>query len=258
MSDKLVAGKRCCTVCDAQKVCHICGAQTLLACSDCRLNLSATVYVCGKRECREAHDRVCSGQRTSMASLTALNRPMLNRAQAIEAYVRQFNRTEYPSTREAFSDGWDACYMQRPQRARVGQLEVGATEDRREVAINAPYTPDNGTGFVHFAFTPRQAIDLAETLFRKAADCLPEAQGKKEARRHSTLVKMAITRATTLRDTHMTNPDHTYIVALADEYLALQNGSEYEQVGVLRKQDGEFTTYELADGEPVYVRKRVE
>jgi hypothetical protein len=53
--------KRCCSVCDAKKVCHVCGEQTLMACSDCRINLGATVYVCGKRKCREAHDRVCSG-----------------------------------------------------------------------------------------------------------------------------------------------------------------------------------------------------
>lgn len=53
--------KRCCTVCDARKVCHVCGEQTLWACSDCQINLKAAVYVCGRRECRERHDRMCSG-----------------------------------------------------------------------------------------------------------------------------------------------------------------------------------------------------
>lgn len=55
--------KPCCTVCDAKKLCHVCGARTLMACSDCRINLGATVHVCGKRSCREAHDRLCSGEK---------------------------------------------------------------------------------------------------------------------------------------------------------------------------------------------------
>jgi len=59
--------KRCCTVCDAKKVCHACEAQTLFACSDCQVNFGATVYVCGKRECREYHERLCSGGRERVA-----------------------------------------------------------------------------------------------------------------------------------------------------------------------------------------------
>lgn len=45
---------------DAKKACHVCGDQTLWSCSDCQINLSATIYVCSKRECREHHDWVCS------------------------------------------------------------------------------------------------------------------------------------------------------------------------------------------------------
>lgn len=51
--------KKCCNVCDRKKVCHICGDQTLMACSDCRINFKAVVYVCKKVECRKAHDRRC-------------------------------------------------------------------------------------------------------------------------------------------------------------------------------------------------------
>lgn len=61
VANKLKATKSCCTVCDAKKVCHICGEQTLLACSDCQINLAATVYVCGKVDCRREHERRCSG-----------------------------------------------------------------------------------------------------------------------------------------------------------------------------------------------------
>lgn len=53
------AEKRCCSVCDKNKLCHICGDQTLLACSDCRINLAATVYVCQRSSCRDEHERVC-------------------------------------------------------------------------------------------------------------------------------------------------------------------------------------------------------
>lgn len=51
--------KHCCTICDAKKVCHVCGVQTLYACSDCRINFNATVYVCTKSTCRDAHERKC-------------------------------------------------------------------------------------------------------------------------------------------------------------------------------------------------------
>lgn len=53
--------KRCCTICDARKVCHVCGEQTLFACSDCRINFAATVYVCTKPACRDEHERKCYG-----------------------------------------------------------------------------------------------------------------------------------------------------------------------------------------------------
>ena len=58
---------RCCSVCDQKKVCHICGEQTLFACSDCQINFSATVYVCYKSECRDAHERKCFGARALAA-----------------------------------------------------------------------------------------------------------------------------------------------------------------------------------------------
>jgi hypothetical protein len=55
--------KRCCTICDAKKVCHVCGEQTLLACSDCQINFGATVYVCSKPSCRDEHERKCYGSK---------------------------------------------------------------------------------------------------------------------------------------------------------------------------------------------------
>lgn len=53
--------KRCCSVCDAKKKCHICGQQTLLACSDCRINFGVTVYVCSNSKCRDTHESKCLG-----------------------------------------------------------------------------------------------------------------------------------------------------------------------------------------------------
>lgn len=60
-TEKYKAEKRCCSVCDRKKVCHVCGEQTLLACSDCQINFAATVYVCQKSACRDAHERKCFG-----------------------------------------------------------------------------------------------------------------------------------------------------------------------------------------------------
>jgi hypothetical protein len=51
--------KSCCTVCDARKKCHVCGQQTLFACSDCRIDLGVTVHVCNKKECIDAHEQKC-------------------------------------------------------------------------------------------------------------------------------------------------------------------------------------------------------
>ncbi len=56
------ADRRCCTVCDAKKTCHVCGAQTLYACADCRIDFHASIYVCGKGVCRDAHERKCSAR----------------------------------------------------------------------------------------------------------------------------------------------------------------------------------------------------
>lgn len=47
--------------------CHICGASTDLACSDCQIDLKARVWVCQNSDCRDAHERVCP-----MALRTAL------------------------------------------------------------------------------------------------------------------------------------------------------------------------------------------
>lgn len=58
-----------------------------------------------------------------------------------------------------------------PPRAPPGTLEIGITPDEREVIMNMPHTPDNGTGFVHFAFTPMQAFALGEKLIKKAGEC---------------------------------------------------------------------------------------
>lgn len=50
------AEKSCCTVCDRRKECHICGTQTLYACSDCRIDFGVSIYVCTSSACRTAHE----------------------------------------------------------------------------------------------------------------------------------------------------------------------------------------------------------
>lgn len=56
------AEKRCCTVCDRKKTCHVCGQQTLYACSDCRIDFGVTIYVCANRKCQAAHELKCSAR----------------------------------------------------------------------------------------------------------------------------------------------------------------------------------------------------
>jgi hypothetical protein len=66
--------KSCCTVCDARKKCHVCGQQTLYACSDCRIDFGVTVYVCNKKECRDAHEQKCpAALLRTIAQLQGLN-----------------------------------------------------------------------------------------------------------------------------------------------------------------------------------------
>ena len=44
---------------EAAKVCSICSAKTNLACSNCRMDLNTTVYVCHAPKCRDAHEENC-------------------------------------------------------------------------------------------------------------------------------------------------------------------------------------------------------
>lgn len=39
--------------------CHVCQQPTDMACSDCKIDLGATVYVCGKSACTMVHDCRC-------------------------------------------------------------------------------------------------------------------------------------------------------------------------------------------------------
>lgn len=40
-------------------VCSSCGCDTGYGCADCRIRLRKTVYVCGKPECRDEHEKTC-------------------------------------------------------------------------------------------------------------------------------------------------------------------------------------------------------
>lgn len=68
--------KRCCTVCDAKKVCTICGTATLYACSDCRIDFQTTIYVCPSTACRDRHEEKCSARlREELDRLRATPQP---------------------------------------------------------------------------------------------------------------------------------------------------------------------------------------
>lgn len=55
-----------------------------------------------------------------------------------------------------------------------GCLEVGISADEREIIVNHPEmipSPDGRGG--HIVFSPQQALDFAETMLRKIAECKP-------------------------------------------------------------------------------------
>lgn len=93
------------------------------------------------------------------------------REQAADAYMELHARTEYPSARDGYIAGWNTRAALEPPRAPPGTLEIGENADKTEVVMNLPHTPDNGTGWVYYAFTPQQAIDVGELFIEKARAC---------------------------------------------------------------------------------------
>lgn len=102
------------------RVCHICGGQTQLACSDCQINLAATVYVCSKGDCRRAHDRVCSGERQPAAALT----PASPASAEVEAVCKRLdNAALYSSLDKAETLEWQAATLLRRLDAELRQTK---------------------------------------------------------------------------------------------------------------------------------------
>ena len=52
-----------------------------------------------------------------------------------------------------------------------GVLEVGLSEDGREVIVNHTDVQPDENGCGHIVFSPNQAIHLAHLLLKKAAEC---------------------------------------------------------------------------------------
>jgi hypothetical protein len=59
-----------------------------------------------------------------------------------------------------------------------GFLEVGISEDGREVVVNHPDLKPDKNGVGHIVFSPAQARSLAESLLAKAADIDIEGSGE--------------------------------------------------------------------------------
>lgn len=70
--EKYPKQKYCCSVCAQKRRCRVCDAETELACSDCAIDLGATVYVCKKKTCRDYHEKKCGQSlRAQVADLQA-------------------------------------------------------------------------------------------------------------------------------------------------------------------------------------------
>lgn len=102
----------------------------------------------------------------------------MNKKDELIACLEQIHAMSIPLGTDAGHDGilaqvTKALELARaePPRAAPGMLEIGVSADGSEVIMNMPYTPDEGTGFVHFAFTPRQALNTAAVFIKKAKEC---------------------------------------------------------------------------------------
>jgi hypothetical protein len=52
-----------------------------------------------------------------------------------------------------------------------GVLLIGLSDDEREVVVNLPYMPDNGSGWTHVTFSPEQARTFARKVLKLADQC---------------------------------------------------------------------------------------
>jgi hypothetical protein len=75
------------------QVCHVCGESTQIACSDCQINFSATVYVCSKASCRDAHDIKCYGPGDPATPPAEAREGLVERARKVssESFLLAFN-----------------------------------------------------------------------------------------------------------------------------------------------------------------------
>jgi hypothetical protein len=62
-------------------VCHVCGCPTEIACADCRMTLSTTVFVCPSRSCRAYHEERCCAAKL----LERWQKDAINKSRAVRA-----------------------------------------------------------------------------------------------------------------------------------------------------------------------------
>jgi hypothetical protein len=103
------ADKSCCTVCDAKKLCHVCGTPSLFACSDCRIDFGVSIYVCPTKACRDAHEAKCPARvLDQLASVSAA----LSNCQKTNELLRaseQSTLAELRDLRAGFKEGAERC-----------------------------------------------------------------------------------------------------------------------------------------------------
>jgi len=117
-AEKMDEEKRCCTVCDSSKVCSVCGIQTLIACSDCRIDFKVSVYVCKKSECQKTHGIKCPGERVAQIDEAEREAELkakasyeheLHLAHRIVDGVKELNDHQVEIAEEAFNEGFSAA-----------------------------------------------------------------------------------------------------------------------------------------------------
>jgi hypothetical protein len=96
----------------AEHKCSVCGTPTGLACSDCRIDLQTTVYVCQSADCRDEHEKKCP--HALEAELAALTEKM-----AACGHAKACWREAQPAPSIYMEAHCTACEEKRLERAAV-------------------------------------------------------------------------------------------------------------------------------------------
>lgn len=111
----------------ALRVCSICGTATEMACSDCQIDLQTTVYICGKQECRDAHDQKClQSYKQTLREFPGDEEEQRIRSfsKSLQEYSREFEGETMGILNHAATDLTTLLDQVKALRLRIAELEA--------------------------------------------------------------------------------------------------------------------------------------